>query len=55
MGHAEVTLEEIRNKQLLDRKAAVSRTSVSQDYTQTPLSFHLKLEPLEGRQNARER
>jgi hypothetical protein len=51
MGHTEVTVEEIRNKQLLERKSAVSRSSVSEDYTQEPLNFHLKLLPLEGKLN----
>lgn len=51
MGAAEVTVEEIRNKQLLERKSAVSRTSVTEDYTQEAIPFHLKLQPREGRQN----
>jgi len=53
MGMAEVSVAEIREKQLIERKVlpTAGRNSVGQDYTQEPVSFHLKLQPLEGRKN----
>jgi hypothetical protein len=52
MGSAEVSVAEIREKQLIERKTTVVRGSISADYTQEPINFHLKLQPLEGKSNA---
>ena len=49
MGFAEVTLAELRSKQLLERKASV-RGGVD-DFTQEVINFHLKLLPHEGKKN----
>lgn len=50
MGWADVSVTEIREKQLRERKASV-RSGVQDDYTQDPINFHLKLQQMEGRKN----
>lgn len=49
MGWADVSVSEIREKQLRERKASV-RGGVD-DYTQDPINFHLKLAQMEGKKN----
>jgi len=52
MGSAEVSVAEIREKQLIERRSLPGRGSASSsDHTQEPISFHLKLQPREGKEN----
>jgi len=53
MGAAELSLNEIRNRQLLARSTSVSNNAqqIQTDYTQEPLFFHLQLQPRPGVKN----
>lgn len=48
MGSAEVSVGELRHRQLMERKASLH---AGDDYTQEAMAFHLKLQPQEGKKN----